>query len=322
MKDSLLPTPSELDDARKRLASHVHRTPLLSSRSIAVETGAAAVRLKCENLQRTGSFKIRGALNAVLLARDAGWIGPGGLITYSSGNHGQAVARAAQIVGVPATVVVPEDIPAVKEEAIAALGATTVRAGRTSDERHRRALEIARETGARVIPPFDDPAIIAGQAGVGLEIIDEFPEVEDILVPVGGGGLIGGIALAAASRSAGRERRVIGVEPESADALRRSLEAGELVTLTEPPRTIADGLRPVRTGDLPFRIARDHVAEVLLVDDDAIRAARRLLLERSKLFVEPSGAATIAALLTHRERFAGRTVVAVLSGGNAPLPEL
>jgi threonine dehydratase len=312
-----LPGRRDLDAARTRIAGLIHRTPMLSSRRLG-ELGGADVRLKCENLQRTGSFKIRGALNAVLAAKEREAIGPGGVLTYSSGNHGQAVAFAARIVGFTATIVVPETIPRVKEAAIIGYGARVVHAGRTSEDRRRRAVAIAAETGAHIVPPFDDPDIVCGQASVALEILEDHPDVDTIFVPIGGGGLIGGIALAVGL--AGRGRKVYGVEPLSANAMQRSLEAGQLMMLTDAPRTIADGLCPVRPGELPFRIAQEHVEEVVTVDDDAIRTAQRILLERAKLFVEPSGAATVAALLRHKDRFAGRRIVAVLSGGNAELP--
>jgi len=318
------PTENDLAEARQRIDRHVYRTPLVACDGVAELAGVREVRLKCENLQRTGSFKIRGALNAVLSLEAERRIGPGGLVTYSSGNHGQAVAWAARAVGGPATIVVPEDVSPAKEKAMAHLGATIIRAGRTSDDRHSRALGVASELKAEIIPPFDDPRIVAGQSTVGEDIIADDADAEIILVPVGGGGLAAGVALAVAyARDRGlTAARIIAVEPVGADSLRRSLAAGEPVSLTEAPKTIADGLRPLRVGDLPFAIAREHIDEVLLVDDDAIRATRRLILERAKLFVEPSGAAALAGLLSHSRRFSGKRVVAVLSGGNAPTPEL
>ena len=312
-----LPDRQQLLESARRLEGRVHRTPVLSSRTLGERIGAR-VYLKCENLQRAGSFKIRGALNACLLARDEGRIGKAGVLTYSSGNHGQAVALAARLVDCQATVVVPDDIPRIKEEAILGYGALVVRCGLTSEDRHEKALEIQRETGACVIPPFDHPHIIAGQSTVGREILEDLPGVDSILVPVGGGGLLAGIALAAAGSET--TPRVIGVEPETANAMHLSLDAGKKVTLTSPPRTVADGLRPIAPGDLTLLAARRHVEQVVLVDDDEIREAQRLLLERAKLFVEPSGAASTAALLRHGSEFRDRTVCVVLSGGNAELP--
>jgi threonine dehydratase len=318
-----LPELADIEAARERLHGLIHRTPLLTSRSLGEGSGSR-VFLKCENLQRAGSFKIRGALNACLLAREAGTIGPAGVLTYSSGNHGQAVALAARLLGFEATVLVPEDISSVKEAAIGGYGGRVVRCGLTSNERYEGALRLSRETGAHIIHPYDHPHIIAGQGTAGLELVEDFearaelpagadPDV--VLVPVGGGGLIAGIAIAVASLRPAL--RVIGVEPETADALARSLAAGERVALPRPPRTIADGLRALTPGRLTYLAARRHVPEVLRVADETIRRAQRLLLERAKLLVEPSGAVPAAALLEHAERFRGLAVALLLSGGNA-----
>ena len=314
-----LPSLRELRETRDRLRNRVHHTPLLSSRTLSEKSGAR-VFLKCENLQRTGSFKVRGALNACLLATESGAVGKGGMLTYSSGNHGQAVALAARILGFQATVVVPESIPRVKEEAISGYGAQIERCGQTSEDRYRRSLEIAGETGALIVPPFDHPHTIAGQGSVGLEILEDLPDADTILVPVGGGGLIAGISIASVSR--GRRVRVIGVEPETANAMYLSLDAGKTVTLTSPPNTIADGLCPVRPGNLTLLACQRHVERIVLIDDPAIRQAQRLLLERAKLLVEPSGAAAAAALLKHKTDFKNQTVAIVLSGGNTELESL
>src|SRR5262245_38512869 len=204
-----LPGLTDVRAARERIRPHIHRTPLLSSRFLG-ELCGARVFLKAENLQRGGSFKIRGALNAVLRAREERRLGPRGVLTYSSGNHGQGVALAARIAGCPAVVVVPEDIVAVKLEAIEAYGAQAVLGGRTTQDRRRRGDQIAAETGALVIPPFDHPDIIAGQGTVAIEIFEDLPGVETILVPIGGGGLISGILIAA--RGLSGDVRVQGVE--------------------------------------------------------------------------------------------------------------
>ncbi len=314
-----LPDPQDLAEAVKRVGGFVHRTPLLSSRTLSERSGTR-VYLKCENLQKAGSFKIRGALNAALSARDAGRIDAAGILTYSSGNHAQAVALAGNVLECPVTVVVPENISRVKREAVEGYGGKVVLCGLTSKDRHEKAVEISEETGALIIPPFDQEDIIAGQATVGMEIIDALPDVDLILVPVGGGGLLAGISVAAAIRKP--ETKVIGVEPEAANAMTLSLKAGKKVTLSAPPQTIADGLCPVAPGDLTLLAATRHVAGTLLVDDPSIRAAQRLLLERAKLLVEPSGAATTAALLEYRDRFEGLTVAVVLSGGNTEVPDV
>jgi threonine dehydratase len=309
-----------LDDVRRahhRLRPHVHRTPLLSCRSLEAAHGAR-LRLKAENLQRGGSFKIRGALNALLEARRRAETGKAGIITYSSGNHGQAVALASRIVGCEATILVPEDISRVKKEAIEGYGGRVVTCGLTSEDRREGAIRLAGETGGKIIPPYDDPDVMAGQGTVALEILEELGDLEVILVPVGGGGLISGIAIAAKALRPGIQ--VLGVEPETANDTALSLARGERVRIPAP-RTIADGLRAVIPGELTFEVVRKRVDGIRLVSDDAIREAQKLLLERAKLLVEPSGAAAMAAYLQHGRELSGRTVAVVLSGGNVNLEE-
>ena len=316
MPELQLPDLPEIEAARNRIGAHAHWTPLLSSRSIG-ELSNADVWLKCENLQKAGAFKFRGAMNACLRAVEEERMPGAGVITFSSGNHGQAVALAARTLGIDATIVVPEDIPAVKRAAIEAYGARLEIAGLTSTDRHQRALELSAENGSLVIPPFDHPDVIAGQGTTGLEIIDELPEVDAILVPTGGGGLLAGVAIALSNRNP--STRVIAVEPVEANAMALSVEAGEVVTLDKVPGTIADGLKPMAPGKLTLEAALEHVDRVLLVDDDSILRAQRLLLERAKLLVEPSGAAGVAALLGCEE-LAGLRVVTILTGGNTDLP--
>jgi len=311
-----LPELADMDAARDRIGAQIHWTPLLSSRTLGSLSGTS-VWLKCENLQRTGSFKIRGALNACLRAQQEGRLPEAGVLTYSSGNHGQALALAAKLVDSRARVVVPEDIPTVKRDAIEGYGATVEPCGLTSIDRHERAIAIAEETGALIIPPFEHADIIAGQGTAGLEIIDDLPEVDTILVPTGGGGLLAGVAIGTTQRNP--STRVFAVEPADANSMKLSLDADEVVRLTQVPRTVADGLRPSAPGELTLEAARRHVENVLLVDDDAILFAQRLILERAKLLVEPSGAAAVAALLEHREELQGQRIVAVLTGGNTTL---
>jgi threonine dehydratase len=308
-----LPSLDEVRRARERLLPHVLRTPLLPCPALG---GARAARahLKCENLQRAGSFKIRGALNAMLRAQARGEIGKAGVITYSSGNHGQAVALAARILECPAIVVVPEDVAAVKRAAIEGFGARVVPCGLTSDDRHDGALRIAAETGAAVIPPYDHPDIIAGQGTIALEVIEDLPSAAAILVPVGGGGLIAGISIAA--RALKPDVRVLAVEPATSNDLALSLVAGKRVRIP-PSSTIADGLRALTPGELTFEAIRKHVESVLCVDEASIRRAQRLLLEHAKLLVEPSGAVTAAAYVEHGGDWEAADVVLVVSGGNA-----
>jgi threonine dehydratase len=300
-----------VEAARRALAGFARRTPLVPWVS-GSELVGGAVLLKCENLQVGGAFKVRGAYT--FLARRSPAERARGVVTYSSGNHGRAVALAARAFGVRAVVAVPEDIPRAKRAAILAAGAEVVEAGRTSLERQRRAEAIARETGALVVPSFDDPDVVAGQGTVALEILDELPDVGTVVVPVGGGGLVAGIAVAVKARRPGA--RVVGVEPAGAAAMRASLDAGRPVTL-ERVETVADGLKPVRPGDLTFAIVRETVDDVVTVTDDEILDAVALLFSEAKLVVEPSGAAAVAAIRAGRLGRVPVPVVAVVSGGNA-----
>jgi threonine dehydratase len=313
-----LVTLSDVRTARELIGHAVRTTPLVPA-PLPVADGRPQsdlpdrIWLKCENLQWVSAFKARGAHHFV------GKLTPAereaGLITYSSGNHAQAVAFAARSFGVPARIVMPVDAPMVKRQATIALGADVEFVGTTSAERMARAEEILRDDGGTMVPPFDHPDIIAGQGTVGLEVGQQLGDraLGTILVPIGGGGLLAGVA--AAVRGFAPDARVIGVEPEGAASMLRSIQAGAPVTLDRVD-TIADGLKPVRPGDLTFRHTRDLVDEVVTVDDESIRHAVRWLFTR-RLVVEPSGAATVAALLSGAVEPAGSgETVAVLSGGN------
>jgi threonine dehydratase len=301
---------AQIEAAATAIRGVAVHTPLLPAPWLGEPLGQK-VRLKCENLQRAGAFKIRGAYT--MISRLQPDIRARGVITYSSGNHGQAVALAARMYGVPAVVVMPITAPAIKVEGAKRLGAEVVLEGTTSTERHRKALQIAQERNLGVIPPFDHPDIIAGQATVGLEILEQWPEVEVVLVPVGGGGLLSGVA--ACIKQSKPDCQVFGVEPENADAMYQSRRAGALVTIEAKP-TIADGLMPVRPGELTFEHVQAFVDDIVRVSDDAIRAATRSLLSHAKLIVEFSGAATLAALTSGAYASDGRNTVAVISGGN------
>ena len=293
-------------DAAAALQGVAVRTPLLS----VAELG---VHLKLENLQPVGAFKLRGAYNAIRrLSPDAR---RGGVITYSSGNHGQAVAYAARHFGVRAVIVMPETAPDVKVAGVKQWGGEVVFAGRTSEDRRREAEAIAAADGLAIVPPFDHADIVAGQATVGLEIAAQCPEVATVVVPVGGGGLISGVVAGLAA--AGSRAMVWGVEPVGAPKLHRSLAAGAPVRL-ERTASIADGLITLTVGQLPFAVLREHrgqVGGVVLVDDDSIREAVHFLYRRCKLAVEPSGAATTAAVRSGALRPSGVTVL-IVSGGN------
>ncbi|MCY4661660.1 MAG: threonine/serine dehydratase [Acidobacteria bacterium] len=254
--------------------------------------GAGRLLLKCENLQRAGAFKLRGAYN--FIAQVPAERRAPGLITYSSGNHAQAVALAARTLGAPAVVVMPETAPAVKVAGARALGAEVLFEGTTSVERRARAEAEAERRGLSMVPPFDHPRIIAGQGTVGLEILEDCPAPAAVYVPIGGGGLMAGVA--AAIKALRPATRIVGVEPVGADAMARSVQAGAPVTL-DRAESIADGLLPVRPGDLTFAHAAALVDEIVTVDDAAIAAAVRWLAERAKLVAEPSGAASVAAAL-------------------------
>jgi threonine dehydratase len=305
--------PVPLEDilrARERIAGVVLETPLVSALGLDVP-GGNDLWLKAESLQRTGSFKIRGAYNAIAGLSDAERAT--GVITYSSGNHGQAVACAAHLLGVRAVVVMPQDAIPVKVQATRRWGAEVVFAGHTSLDRQSRAMELVAEHDFTVIPPFDDPRIIAGQGTIGLEILEQLPEVEAVAVPVGGGGLISGIATAV--KALRPQVRVIGVEPEGGADARDSLASGSLVTW-DHIETVADGLRTSRVGELNFATIRECVDEIVTVSDREILSAVSLLVTGRKLVVEPSGATAPAALLFGKTGLAGKRVIAIISGGN------
>lgn len=301
---------TEIESAARRLAGVAVKTPLLSSDAVSDAVGAE-VRLKCENLQRAGAFKIRGAFNFVSQLSDEQV--KTGIITFSSGNHAQAVALTGRLRGIRAVVVMPTNAPKVKVEGTKRLGGEVHFAGTTSLERKRKAEEIAEAEGLVMVPPFDHRHIIAGQGTVGLEIAREWPDVDFVLAPIGGGGLASGVA-AAVKRMLPRAQ-VIGVEPEGSACMRTALDHGS-PTLLEGTSSIADGLLPVIAGELTFEHARELMDDVVTVSDDAIREATRLLVGRQKLVVEFSGAATTAALLEKKIDAKGTRVAAVISGGN------
>jgi threonine dehydratase len=305
-----LVTLGEIEEAAARIRDVAIRTPLLPFPELSEEL-AGTVRLKCESLQRGGSFKARGATNFVGRLSDEAL--ERGVITYSSGNHGQALALAARSRGVRAVVVMPTTAPEVKVEGAKRLGAEVVLEGTTSCHRQTRAEAIADAESLTMVPPFEHPFIIAGQGTVGTEIAEDWPEVDLVLVPIGGGGLISGTAVAL--KNLLPQVEVVGVEASGAPAMRAALDAGRPVTL-DSVDTIADGLKPVRVGDLTFRHAREHIDDVVLVDDEHIRKATGLLLARRKLVVEYSGATPVGALLSGAIDIRGRNVAAILSGGN------
>jgi threonine dehydratase len=305
-----LVTEESIAAAAAALEGIVVRTPLLPVAWLS-EAAGAEVSVKCENLQRAGAFKIRGAYT--MLARMPESDRARGVIAYSSGNHAQGVALAARLFGVRAVVVMPTTSPEIKRAGARRLGAEVVLEGTTSIDRQKRAESIAAEQGLVIVPAFDHADIIAGQGTIGKELLEDAPDLDMVVVPVGGGGLVAGVSAWIKRRRPACE--VVGVEPEAADAMARSLEADALVTI-QPKPTIADGLMPVRPGDLTFAHARAFVDRVVRVSDDAIADATRRLLHESKLVIEPSGAATTAALLERAIDVRGARVAVIASGGN------
>jgi len=311
------PTLSDIEHARQVIHDTIHVTPMQHSRTFSTMTGAN-VHLKPENLQRAGSFKVRGATYKI--SRLSEEERAHGVIATSMGNHAQGVALAAQSLGVPATIVMPKHAPLVKVMATQGYGASVVLHGATFADAYAHAREVQAATGAAFIHAFDDPHLIAGQGTLGLEILSQVPSVNTIIVPLGGGGLISGIAIAV--KSLRPEVQIIGVQAKGADAAKRSLEAGHIVTLPTL-NTIADGISLNAPGELPFAIMRTSLDQVVTVDDEEIMSAILLLQERCKLQVEAAGAVGVAALL-HPGLLdvAGKEVVVVLSGGNLDMNQL
>jgi len=311
--DAGLPSYSDVAAAAERLAGVAHRTPVVTSRAVDQRVGAA-VAFKCENLQRVGAFKFRGAYNA--LSRLDPAQRAAGVVTWSSGNHAQAVALAARLIGVHATIVMPQDAPAPKLAATRSYGAEVVLYRRGEVVREELGQAIAAERGAVVVPPYDHRDVIAGQGTVAKELIEDAGPLDLLLAPCGGGGLLSGCALAARALAPGC--RVVGVEPQAADDATRSFRSGVLQRVLEP-ETIADGARTPSLGELTFPLVRAHVDAMVTVPDEAIRAAMRFLWERLKLVVEPTGALAYAALHSGALADVPARVGVVISGGNVDL---
>jgi threo-3-hydroxy-L-aspartate ammonia-lyase len=302
-----------LDDVRAaagRLDGVAHRTPVLTSRTLDQEAGAR-VFCKAECFQRGGAFKFRGAYS-MISSLPPERLAPG-VAAYSSGNHAQAVALAASLLGAPATILMPHDVPVAKLEATRGYGAEVVGYDRYGQDREALGSALAAERGLTLVPPYEHPLVMAGQGTVALELLERVPELDALLVPVGGGGLLAGCVTAAKALRPGI--RVIGVEPEAGDDTRRSLAAGERVRI-DVPVTIADGQQADIPGELTFEVNRRLVDEVVVASDSEIIAAMRFLFDRMKVVVEPSGACALAALLAGRVAGISGSVCVVLSGGN------
>jgi threonine dehydratase len=299
-------TSDRISEARDRISGVAKITPLIDVSDIA----GRPLRLKLESLQPGGAFKIRGAYNMIAQLPEAER--ERGVITYSSGNHGQAVAIAARALGVPAVVVMPTTAPRIKIDGARGFGAEVVFEGTTSLHRQARAEQIAAQRALTMVPPFDHAWIIEGQGTLGLEILEQCEDVGTVLVPIGGGGLISGVA--AAIKQGRPEVAIVGVEPAGAASMKNAIDSGEIRTL-DGARSIADGLMAVRPGELTFAHVRRFVDRLVTVDDADIASAVRWLFERAKVVAEPSGAATVAAALRADAAYTP-TVVAVVSGGN------
>jgi threonine dehydratase len=302
--------------AAERVRALARETPVLTSELFNRAAGVKAF-FKCENMQRSGSFKIRGALNFLMQLRDEEK--GRGVVTFSSGNHAQAVAIAAAHLGARATIVMPTDAPKAKLHATQAYGPEIIFFDRQRENREEIAARIARDTGSVVLPSFDHPWIIAGQGTVALELIRGLPDLDTIVVPLGGGGLLSGTLVTAKALKPGIH--VYGVEPELADDWHQSLKHGERVEI-RPPETIADGLRTTIPGKITFPIVRELIDGIELISEDEIKEAVRFLLTRMKILVEPSGAVAAAAVLSRKLPGRGKSTAIIVSGGNVDLDVL
>ncbi len=307
---------AEIEKAKARLAGVAHRTPVLHSRQFDAESGAT-VYFKAENFQRGGAFKFRGAYNKMKAETERQKVEA--VVAFSSGNHAQAVALVAGLLGIRATVVMPTDAPQAKIDATRGYGAEVVLYDRASQSRDDLAEELCRERRAVLVPPFDDELVMAGAATGAVELLEEVPDLDALVVCVSGGGLIGGWATAAKHMRPGIA--IYGAEPATADDTKRSLVAGHRVEVAENP-TIADGLRVSSPGKLTFPIVQEFVKDVLLVSDDEMIETLTWMLERMKIVIEPSGAAAAAAVRHRKADFSGKRVGVVLSGGNVDLGTL
>ncbi|HEY0019994.1 MAG TPA: threo-3-hydroxy-L-aspartate ammonia-lyase [Longimicrobium sp.] len=308
-----LPTADDVRAAAELLRGVAHRTPVMTSRTLDERLGAT-VFFKCENLQRGGAFKFRGAYNAVSRLTDEERAR--GVLAYSSGNHAQAVALTGRLLGVRTTIVMPEDAPASKIEGTRGYGAEVILYDKETQSREELAAQLSQERGMSLIPPYDYADVVAGQGTAALELIEETGPLDALLTPCGGGGLLSGSALAAQAASPGC--RVIGVEPELADDATRSFRTGTVQSVRNPP-TIADGLRTPALGRITFPLVRAHVSDMRTVTEAGIVEAMRFLWTRMKIVVEPSGAVPLAALLADPDAFRGMRIGIIVSGGNVDL---
>lgn len=309
-----IPTIDDIRAAHDRIRPHVHRTPVMTSHLLDRETGAQLF-FKCENLQNVGAFKARGACNTVFSLSDEE--ATRGVATHSSGNHGAALARAAGLRGIPAHIVMPRNAPMVKQRAVAGYGGNIIFCEPTPAAREEACDRVLAETGATLVHPYNDYRVIAGAATAAVELLEDVPDLDIVIAPVGGGGMLSGTSLT--FRALRPTATILGAEPREADDAALSLAAGHIVE--KPAHTVADGLR-TPLGELTFGVIRTHVSDILTVSEDGIVAAYRRLWEILKTIVEPSGAVGFAAVCEHRERFEGKRVGIMVTGGNIDLDTL
>lgn len=315
MKLNNLPGLADIQSAHERIKPYIHQTPVLSSQQLSERAGASLF-FKCENLQKAGAFKSRGAMNAILsLSKEEL---QKGVATHSSGNHAQALARAAKIMNVPAFIVMPQNAPGVKVAAVEQYGGKITFCLPTLEARESTLEQIIHRTGATLIHPYNDYSIIAGQATACLELISEHPDLDIILCPVGGGGLLSGTLISALYLSS--KTKVVACEPEGADDAWQSFKSGKLIPSVKP-QTIADGLL-TSLGSLTWPIIKDHVYDVIKVSDNQIIEAMKLVWERMKIIIEPSSAVPVAVALSQKEFFQGKKIGIIISGGNIDLNKI
>ena len=313
MTPEMLPTYADVEAASLRLSGHAHRTPVMTSRTMNTELGAELF-FKCENLQRMGAFKFRGAFNA--LSRFDARQRQAGVVTFSSGNHAQAIALSASLLGMPATIVMPNDAPAMKVAATRGYGGKVVLYDRYTEDREAIGRKLAEEQGLTLIPPYDHPDVIAGQGTAAKELFEEVGELDALFVCLGGGGLLSGSALAA--RALSPKCRIYGVEPETGNDGQRSFRSGEIVHI-DTPVTIADGAQTQHLGNYTFAIIRRDVDDILTATDHELVEAMRFYASRMKLIVEPTGCLSLAAARTMGAPLRGKRIGVIISGGNVDL---
>ncbi|CAM3841290.1 L-threo-3-hydroxyaspartate ammonia-lyase [Bordetella tumulicola] len=308
-----LPTYADVEAAASRISGHAHRTPVLTSRTLNALTGAE-IFLKCENFQRMGAFKFRGAFNA--LAKFSPEQKRAGVVAFSSGNHAQGIALSAQLLGIPATIVMPHDAPAAKVAATKGYGATVVIYNRYEDDREAIGRQLAQEHGYTLIPPYDHPDVLAGQGTAAKELLEEIGELDYLFVPLGGGGLLSGTALA--TRALAPNCTLYGVEPEAGNDGQQSFRSGGIVHI-DTPKTIADGAQTQHLGEYTFGIIKRDVNDILTVADAQLIEAMRFLATRMKIVTEPTGCLGLAAAIQMKDTLQGKRVGILISGGNVDM---